>query len=63
MHQTNSNKIATPAIIHPSMYDTTTERYEHLQGLSEDEIKLVMALADIITDNIQRELDAKKGAK
>lgn len=36
------------------MYDTTTERYSHLAGLSEMEIRIVMFIADVICDNITK---------
>ena len=31
-------------------YDTATERYSHLSGLTDNEIKLVMFTADVICD-------------
>lgn len=41
------------------IYDTTTERYSHLAKLTQDEIAIVMFLADTVCDNIQKARDEK----
>ena len=38
-------------------YDTTTERYSHLAGLTEAEIRLVMLIADVALRVARKELN------
>lgn len=40
-------------------YDTKTERYSHLSGLTDDEIRLVMFTADVICENINNGREKK----
>lgn len=41
------------------IYDITAERYSHLAKLTQDEISIVMFLADTVCDNIQKARDEK----
>lgn len=40
-------------------YDTNSERYSHLAGLTSDEISIVMFLADVICENIKKARNEK----
>ena len=40
-------------------YDTNTERYSHLSGLTDDEIRLVMFTADVICEIINNGREKK----
>ena len=40
-------------------YDTKTERYSHLSGLTDDEIRLVMFTADVICEIINNGREKK----
>lgn len=46
------------------IYDTTSERYSHLAGLTEDEITMVMFISDTICDIIrngrEKQLDPRQ---
>lgn len=39
------------------MYDTTTERYSHLRGFSEEQITMIMFIVDTAKDMARRKLD------
>ena len=43
----------------PKGYDTKTERYSHLSGLTDDEIRLVMFTADVIYEIINNGREKK----